>query len=76
MAEHFKLAGNEILQILQLIFNRFFEEGKIQKSYKTGIITPIAKKGRYSSHTDSYSGITVKSIQGEIFEYILLAKLN
>jgi hypothetical protein len=49
MAEHFKLAGNEILQILQLIFNIIFEEGKIPKGYKTGIITPIAKKGKDSS---------------------------
>jgi hypothetical protein len=46
MAEHFKLGGNEILQILQLIFNIIFEEGKIPKGYKTGIITPIAKKGK------------------------------
>jgi hypothetical protein len=76
MAEHFKLAGNEILQILQLIFNRIFEEGKIPKSYKTGTITPIAKKGKDPSHTDSYRRITVTSIQGKIFEYVLLAKLN
>lgn len=44
MAEHFKLARNEILQILQLIFNRIFEEGKIPKSYKTGIITRLQAK--------------------------------
>ena len=40
------------------------------------MITPIAKKGKDSSHTDSYRGITVTSIQGNIFEYALLAKLN
>jgi hypothetical protein len=44
VTEHFKLAGNEFLQILQLIFNRIFEERNIPKSYKTGIITPIAKR--------------------------------
>jgi hypothetical protein len=76
MAEHFKLAGNEILQILQLIFNIFFEEGKIPKGYKTGIITPLQKKGKDSSYTDSYRGITVTSIQETIFEYVLLAKFN
>jgi hypothetical protein len=48
--------------------NIIFEEGKILKSYKTGMITPIAKKGKDSSHTDSYRGITVTSIQGKIFE--------
>ena len=76
MAEHFKLAGNEILQILQLIFNIFFEEGKIPKGYKTGIITPLQTKGKDSSYADSYRGITVTSIQETIFEYVLLAKFN
>ena len=62
------------MPIYQNIFNQIFKEGKVANSFKTGIITPIPKEGKDPTKTENYRGITVTSIHGKIFEYILLEK--
>lgn len=75
-AEHVKLAGQEIYKTYQDIFNQIFLEGKVAQSFKTGVITPIPKKSKDPMLTENYRGITVTSIHGKVFEYVLLGKTN
>ena len=49
---------------------------RYQKATKQELLHPLQKRGKDSSYTDSYRGITVTSIQETIFEYVLLAKFN
>ena len=44
MAEHFKLAGNEILQILQLIFNSFLRKERYKKATKQVLLHRLPKR--------------------------------
>ncbi|CAC5408632.1 unnamed protein product [Mytilus coruscus] len=73
-AEHLKLAGTEITPVLKLVFNRIIKERRTPEHFKTGIITPVCKKGKDSSLLDSYiyRVITVSSILGKTFEHALL----
>ncbi|CAG2241899.1 unnamed protein product [Mytilus edulis] len=59
-AEHIKYAGNEITHIYQNIFNQIFEEGKVATSFKTGIITPVPKKGKDLTQATNYRGIMAR----------------
>ncbi|VDI73390.1 Hypothetical predicted protein, partial [Mytilus galloprovincialis] len=73
-AEHIKYAGNEITHIYQNIFNQIFKEGKVATSFKTGIITPVPKKGKDLTQATNYRGITVTSAHGKVYEYVLIEK--
>jgi hypothetical protein len=73
-AEDVKFAGSEIYTLYQDIFNQIFQEGKVAQSFKTGVITPILIKSKNQMLTENYRGITITSIHGKVFEYILLEK--
>ena len=75
-AEHIKYSGNEVLMIYQSIFQQIYDQGAVADSFKTGVITPIPKKGKDPTQTENYRGITVTSVHGKIFEYILIEKSN
>ena len=49
--------------------------GEIPKVFKTGILTPLHKKGKDSTLPTNYRGITVTSALGKVFEYALLDKM-
>jgi hypothetical protein len=70
-AEHVKFAGSEIYTLYQDVFNQIFQEGKVAQSFKTEVITPILKKGKDQMLTENYKGITITSVHGKVFEYIL-----
>ncbi|VDI60690.1 Hypothetical predicted protein [Mytilus galloprovincialis] len=74
-SEHLKLAGSEITPVLKFVFNKIIKERRTPEQFKTGIITPVCKKGKDSSLLDSYRGITVSSILGKTFEHALLNKI-
>ena len=57
------------------LFNKIIQSGKIPKVFKTGILTPIHKKGKDPTLTTNYRGITVTSVLGKCFEYALLEKM-
>jgi hypothetical protein len=46
----------------------------VAQSFKTGVITPILKKSKDQMLTENYRGITITSVHGKVFEYILLKK--
>ena len=73
-AEHVKFAGSKIYTLYQDIFNQIFQEGRVAQSFKTGVITPILKKSKDQMLTENYRGITITSVHGKVFEYILLKK--
>ena len=75
-SEHFKAAKPIIVPILTRLFNQILLEKDIPNSFKTGIITPVLKKGKDAKDMGNYRGITVSSTFGKLFEYSLLSKLN
>ena len=68
-AEHFKYAGENIVPSIVNLFSKIIQSGKIPKVFKTGILTPIHKKGKDPTLTTNYRGITVTSVLGNFFEY-------
>lgn len=75
-SEHFKAAKSVIVPVLTDLFNQIFTEKKVPASFKTGIITPVLKKGKDSKCMENYRGITVSSALGKLFEYTVLNKLK
>jgi hypothetical protein len=57
--EHFKYDGESIVPSIVNLFNKIIQSGKITKVFKTGILTPIHKKGKDPTLTTNYRGITV-----------------
>ena len=57
-------------------FNKVLETRKVPISFKTGVLTPVLKKGKDSTLCESYRGITVTPTLGKTFEYSLLWKLK
>lgn len=73
-AEHLQKAMPAILGPLTDIFNAILETSYIPTAFQTGHITPICKKGKPHTSTDSYRGITVTSILAKTLEHIILAR--
>jgi hypothetical protein len=76
IAEQVKFVGSEIYTLYQDVFNQIFQEGKVAQSFKTGVITAILKKSKDQMLTENYRGITITSVHGKVFEYILLERNN
>ena len=62
--------------MLTRLFNQILISKDIPDSFKTGIITPVLKKGKDPKVMGNYRGITVSSTFGKLFEYSILGKLN
>lgn len=75
-AEHFKAGKQQIIPIVTKIFNQVLESRSIPSAFKTGLITPVLKKGKDPKILENYRGITVTAIFGKLFEYSLLEKLE
>ena len=75
-SEHFKAGKSELIPMITKDFNKILMDKKILPVLKTGIIHPVLKKGKDPKLLDSYVGITVTSIFGKLFEYILLNKIE
>lgn len=65
-----------LVPVLTRLFNRILAEKQIPLSFKTGIITPVLKKGKDSELMETYRGIKVSPVLGKAFEYSILNKLN
>ena len=70
-AEHFLNAMEEVAPYLTMIVNAILQKREIPPSLKTGILTPILKKGKDKTLPTSYRGITVTPLVGKIIEAII-----
>ena len=73
-AEHIKFASPMVAVAVAHVINKCFERGKLVSQFKTGVITPVHKKGKPLRNPDSYRRITVNSIIGKVLEKELLAR--
>ena len=71
-AEHLKNGIYSISPTLTCLINKIFNEGTVPTQFKSGILTPVHKKGKATTDAGNYRGITVTSIIGKVFERILL----
>ena len=69
-ADNLKYPGTVLLPTLVTIFDDIVKTKKIPEAFKSGIITPVHKKGKDPSKMDNYRGITVSSIMGKLFETV------
>ena len=67
-SEHFKAAKPAIVPTITKLFYLIISEKRVPASFKTGIITPVLKKGKDSKHMGNYKGITVSAPFGKLFE--------
>ncbi|MES9879579.1 MAG: reverse transcriptase family protein [Sedimenticola sp.] len=74
-AEHLKSAKDTISPYLTQVFNTIITEETVPEIFKTGILTPVPKKGKDPKHTENYRGITVTAVLGKVFEHLLLQRL-
>lgn len=75
MAEHLKYAGASILPYLATVFDSILETKCVPAIFKSGVLTPIHKKGKDPKLVDNYRGITVTSVLGKLFETTILQRL-
>ena len=61
--------------VLTKLFNRIFETGEMPESWTKSVIVPIHKKGDVNS-TNNYRGVSLLSIIGKCFKYILNQRLT
>ena len=75
--EHVKFVCPDLWILLQDVPQEFFESCMIPKSLKSGIILPLFKgKGAKANNKDNYRGITLFPTLCEIYEMILLNRLD
>ncbi len=75
-SEHVKVGKSVLLPYLCDIYNEILRSRIVPDSFKCGTLTPVLKKGKDATATDSYRGITVTAILGKVFEYVLLDRLK
>ncbi|CAF1115469.1 unnamed protein product [Brachionus calyciflorus] len=63
------------IQILVTFFNSIISYGYFPKIFNTSLLTPIPKKGISKTPSD-FRPISVSSVLGNIFELLLLSKIN
>ncbi len=74
-AEHLTAAKDTISTYLTQVFNTIITEETVPEIFKTGILTPVPKKGKDPKYTENYRGITVIAVLGKVFEHLLLQRL-
>lgn len=74
-SEFLKVAVEQLLHPLTLVFNFMFEYGEFPKIWCEGIINPTHKKGSQNV-ADNFRKITVMSVLGKVFESIMNDRLK
>ena len=75
-AEHLSLAIEELTPILTNIINAIIKKREIPSQLKTGILTPVLKKGKNKTLPTSYRGITVTPLIGKIIESVIKEEIE
>ena len=58
-AEHFRNAKEELVSFIREIINQIFSDLEVPDMLKSGILTPILKKGKDKTIPGNYRGIMV-----------------
>ena len=74
-AEHFKNSPSIVIIFLTICFNTILKDKQIPDIFKTGIVTPVLKKGKNPMNMDNYRGIAVTPVISKLFEYAILPTL-
>ena len=61
-SEHIKYASPRVISILKRLVNKILQSGELPEEMKTGLVTPVLKKGKPANQPDSYRRITVTSV--------------
>ena len=67
-AEHLKHGGVVVADHLRNIANFVIQNGHVPDILKSGIVTPVLKKGKDPSKPTNYRGITVTSVILKVIE--------
>lgn len=73
--EMIKYSGEEGYNILQLVYNKIWQTGKVPKDWELGVVIPIYKKGD-KRNCNNYRGITLLSVAAKTFERVLDTRLR
>ena len=76
VSQHLKHDLPVIVPHLLTFYNTIIRTGEIPKTFKSGILHPIHKKGKDPKSMDNYRGITVTSVFGKLFETLLLLRMT
>ncbi|CAC5362469.1 unnamed protein product [Mytilus coruscus] len=75
-AEHLKNSPTTVTHFLTNCFNNIFNNHHIPDIFKSGIVTPVLKKGKNPMLMDNYRGIAVTPVISKLFECTILPRLT
>ena len=75
-AEHILYGGKVLLEFITRIINQLFTFGKIPKSLKLGVLTPVYKRKGLNTEAKNYRGITILPVITKILEALLRRKIQ
>ncbi|XP_071136395.1 uncharacterized protein [Mytilus edulis] len=75
-AEHFKNSPTTVTHFLTNCFNNIFINHHQHDIFKSGIVTPVLKKGKNPMLMDNYRGIAVTPVNSKLFECTILPRLT
>ena len=75
-AEHYKYAPEQIAPFICECINAIFSKLDIPSSLKSGLLTPVLKKGKDPTTPGNYRGITVTRNFSKILESVLKSKID
>ena len=74
--EHIDNAGRDMENLLLVITNEIFRQGKVPETLKVGLLTPIFKNKGLKSQATNYKGITVLTLISKIVETIIKERIQ
>ena len=75
--EHVKYGGLDLWKILHVLYNKMFDSASVPSGSLMGMILPLFKgKGLKACGKDNYRGITMFPVIIQVFEVILLRRLE
>ena len=69
-------AGKDMENLLLVITNEIFRQGKVPETLKVGLLTPIFKTKGLKSQATNYRGITVLPVISKIVETIIKERIQ
>ncbi|KAK2707282.1 hypothetical protein QYM36_015092 [Artemia franciscana] len=72
---HLRNGSPLLIQHMQLLFQMCIDSANVPKSFCTGIVTNILKKGKYANECGGYRPITVSGSLSKVLEKLILRKV-